>query len=109
MANQERRTHRRTRLRLRITRLDGLCPTDGEGDFWTNDISTGGMYLHVPTEQVAEVGAAVSFELSIPPGEGYSLSSGRIRGNGKVVRVDRSAEITKGVAVGFISPLVLEF
>jgi len=109
MANAERRRHRRTRLRLRITRMDGLDVQDPGGDLWTCDISSGGMYLRAPVAEVAVVGSGVSFELSVPPGEGYSLSAGRIRGSGKVVRVDAAAEPMPGVAVGFTVPLALDF
>lgn len=67
------------------------------------------MYIRTPLIDNPEVGTSLTFELSIPPGEGYSISPGRIRGSGKVVRVEPSAEPVAGVAIGFTSPLALEF
>jgi len=78
---------------------------DGTSHLWTADVSPGGMYIRTPIGEAPAVGTNLSFELSIPPGEGYSLSPGRIRGSGKVVRIEPSA----GVAVGFTSPLALDF
>jgi hypothetical protein len=109
MPKQERREHRRTRLRLRISRIEGLPIQDAAVDLWTCDVSPGGMYLQVPVVEPAAIGARVAFELSIPPGEGYSLSAGRIMGSGKVVRIEPSAEPIAGIAVGFTSPLALDF
>jgi len=109
MGKEERRRHRRTRLRLRITQMDGLEMHGAGGDLWTSDISSGGMYLCAPVAGAGVVGTGVSFELSVPPGEGYSLSAGRIRGSGKVVRVDTSIEPITGLAVGFTAPLALHF
>ena len=109
MSKQERRKHRRTRLRLRISRIEGLPIQDGEVALWTCDVSPGGMYLQAPVVEHAAVGSPITFELSIPPGEGYSLSAGRIRGNGKIVRIEPSAEPMAGIAVGFTSPLAMDF
>ena len=109
MTKEDRRRHRRARVRLRISRIEGLSVRKSSGDLWTSDISSGGMYLHAPIAGPGIVGSGVSFELSIPPGEGYSLSSGHIRGNGKIVRVDSPAESMAGIAVGFTSPLALDF
>ena len=109
MSKSERRKHPRTRLRLRIAEIDGLGVHDTAGDLWTCDISPGGMYLQAHVADNELLGKGVSFELSIPPGEGYSVSAGRIRGSGKVVRIDHAAERMAGVAVGFTSPLSLDF
>jgi hypothetical protein len=109
MPKQERRKHRRTRLRLRISRIDGLPIQDSEVVLWTCDVSPGGMYLQVPVVEPATVGSPIAFELSIPPGEGYSISAGRVRGSGKVVRIEPSAVPMAGIAVGFTAPLALEF
>ncbi len=109
MSTQERRKHRRTRLRLRVSQIEGLPVPDGTGDLWTSDVSPGGMYIRTPLADAPAVGTSLTFELSIPPGEGYSLSAGRIRGSGEVVRIEPSAEPVAGVAVGFTSPLALEF
>ena len=109
MSTQERREHRRTRLRLRISRIEGFPLQDGTGNLWTSDVSPGGMYVRAPLVEAPAVGTMLSFELSIPPGEGYSTSAGRIRGSGKVVRIEPSAEPVAGIAVGFTSPLALDF
>ena len=109
MPKKERREHRRTRLRLRISRIEGLTLQDAAGDLWTRDVSPGGMYLQAPVVDPVAVGTRIAFELSIPPGEGYSLSAGRIRGSGKIVRIEPSAEPAAGIAVGFTSPLSLDF
>jgi len=109
MPKQERRKHRRTRLRLRVSRIEGLPIQDSAVVLWTSDVSPGGMYLQAPVVEPAAVGSPIAFELSIPPGEGYSLSAGRIRGSGKVIRIEPSAEPMAGIAVGFTSPLALDF
>jgi hypothetical protein len=109
MPKQERRKHRRTRLRLRVSRIEGLPIQNSVGNLWTRDVSPGGMYLQVPVVETAFVGTRIAFELSIPPGEGYSLSAGLISGSGQVVRIEPSAEPMAGIAVGFTSPLALNF
>ena len=109
MSKQERRKHRRTRLRLRISRIEGLPIQDAADVLWTCDVSPGGMYLQAPVVEPATIGSPITFELTIPPGEGYSLSAGRIRGSGKVVRIEPAGEPIAGIAVGFTSPLALEF
>jgi hypothetical protein len=109
MSTQERREHRRTRLRLRVSQIKGLPVPDGTSDLWTSNVSPGGMYVRTPFVDAPAVGTSLTFELSIPPGEGYSISAGRIRGSCKVVRVEPCAGPVAGLAVGFTSPLALEF
>lgn len=109
MSTQERRKYRRTKLRLRVSQIEGLPIPNGTGDLWTSDVSPGGMYIRAPLAEVPKVGTNLTFELSIPPGEGYSLSAGHVRGSGKVARIDESTESAVGVGVGFTSPLALAF
>ncbi len=109
MPTQERRTYHRTRLRLRISKIEGLTLPDGTGNLWTSDVSPGGMYVHTPLAEAPAMSTKISFELTIPPGEGYSLSAGHVRGSGKVIRVDPSAEPVAGIAIGFTSPLAMHF
>ncbi|MGB2821659.1 MAG: PilZ domain-containing protein [Phycisphaerae bacterium] len=109
MAPDDRRKHRRTRLRLRVARVEGLDPPSHQGDFWTSDVSAGGMLFHVPIAWQPRIGTALSFELSIPPGEGYSSSAGKVRGSGKVARSLPESETLAGIAVQFTEPLSLEF
>jgi len=108
MALVDRRNYRRTRLRLRVTRVEGLGPS-AQGDFWTSDVSAGGMLFHVPLASQPHLGTTLSFELSVPPGEGYSSSAGKVRGSGKVIRALPESERLAGVAVEFTEPLSLEF
>jgi len=77
---------------------------------WTNDISAGGILFEVVAETPPAQGAPVAFELHVPPGDGYSASTGRIRGVGKVVRTVRFPDRDAlGVALQFTESLGLEF
>jgi hypothetical protein len=109
MTRADRRKFRRTRLRLRIARLKGLDLSAVAGSLWTTDVSAGGMFFHAPLAAEPKVGARVSFELDVPPGEGYSASEGKIRGSGKVVRAVPVAESNVGLGVQFTRPLALQF
>ncbi len=104
----ERRKHFRSRLRLRISRLEGLTGLTS-GDLWTSDVSAGGMYFCAHLAGRPRPGEDVAFELAVPPGEGYSSSSGRIRGTGKVIRSIPVGEAGMGVAVQFTRSLALQF
>ncbi len=109
MSTRERRKYRRTKLRLRVSQIEGLTIPDGTGDLWTSDVSPGGMFIRASLVEAPQIGTSLKFELSIPPGEGYSLSPGHVRGSGKVARIDEATESAVGVAVGFTSPLALAF
>jgi hypothetical protein len=50
----------------------------------------------------------MQFELSVPPGAGYSVSGGLIRGAGLVIRSEAS-ESGVGVALRFHCPLEVDF
>lgn len=107
MPDDNRRQFRRARLRLRISHIQGLATTGQAGELWTTDVSAGGMFLQAPLAQEPSLGHPVSFELTVPPGEGYSSSGGTVCGTGKVIRVV-SAGIP-GIAVEFTRPLALRF
>lgn len=104
----ERREHRRVKLRLPITSLGGQVPEGFEG-VCTTDISAGGMYIRVPPARAPTCGAEVSFVLTVPPGQGYSSTVGRITGTGCVIRSVPTGRESVGVAVHFARPLKLEF
>lgn len=109
MEQENRRKFSRARLRLRIARLEGLDPIDQPKDLWTSNVSAGGMFFHVPLATEPAVGAALSFELSVPPGEGYSSSAGKVRGTGQIIRALPLTKTASGVAVQFTQPLALQF
>lgn len=109
MSAPERRQYHRARLRLRVARLEGLPPPADPEDLWTRNVSAGGMYLQAPFAEEPLVDADVVFELIVPPGEGYSVLPGRIRGTGKVVRTVRLEGDQTGLAVQFTRPLALVF
>lgn len=110
MEREERRKHRRAPLHLPVRRL--TADEQGvAGRFWTHDISAGGMYVRVARDVAGQVpvGAAVSFELCVPPGMGYWASAGTVRGAGKVVRTERVSPESVGVAVSFSRELAIRF
>jgi hypothetical protein len=108
MQDTERRRFRRLKLRLAVTRLTGELP-GSPGVLWTSDISSGGMYFVLDRPDAPPVGARVAFELAVPPGEGYSSSSGLVKGTGQVVRTAGLDAALAGVAVRFTQPLSVEF
>jgi hypothetical protein len=109
MSQDERRQYRRARLRLRIARMEGLQPLGDLSDLWTTDVSAGGMYFHAGFGEQPDVGAALSFEMHVPPGEGYSTSAGKVRGSGRVIRLHGGEQGATGVAVQFTRPLAFDF
>ena len=109
MPQDERRQYRRARLRLCIARVEGLHPAGDPPDLWTSNVSAGGMYFQADLADQPDIGSSLSFEIHVPPGEGYSTSAGRVRGSGKVIRVQTGAEVGTGVAVQFTRPLAFDF
>ncbi|HUS91700.1 MAG TPA: PilZ domain-containing protein [Phycisphaerae bacterium] len=109
MRQADRRRFRRTKLRLRLARLEGLRLVTETADLWTADVSAGGMCFCLPLDAEPELGTSLTFELSVPPGEGYSSSGGKARGSGKVVRTQPAPTMGVGVAVEFTKPLALDF
>ena len=109
MGRRNRRKFRRTPLRLRIARLEGLGVQRIPQELWTTNVSAGGMFFHAPLPHVPARGTVLSFEMNVPPGEGYSASEGRIRGSGTVIRTVPVAGQSVGVALQFTRPLTLEF
>ena len=112
MRPKERRQYRRTDLRLPISRIG----TSGEGvpgEFWTGNISAGGMYFRAGGQagRLLAVGAELSFELAVPPGGGYSPSAGTVRGVGRIVRAEQMQDEpgAVGLAVRFSRALSIDF
>ena len=110
METGDRRRCRRLEVRLPITRL---ALADQES--WclpacTANISADGMYFHLPPEHAprAGEGSLMQFELAVPPGAGYSVSGGIIRGEGSVIRAEVS-EAGVGLALRFDRPLEVDF
>ena len=109
MTQEDRRRFRRTSLRLRISRLEGVGAVRPNEDLRTTNVSAGGMFFHVGMDRQPPVSTTVSFELNVPPGEGYSASGGSISGSGRVVRTVPVSAGATGVAVHFTRPLSLSF
>ena len=107
--NPERRENRRLQLTLPVATTRVPWPSAAPDVAWTRDISSGGMYIHLPTSESPEEGLLLSFQMAVPAGEGYSTSPGVIRGTGCVVRTEMLAESQVGVAVKFTKPLTMEF
>jgi len=110
MESSDRRRCQRLELRLPITRL-----ATPDQDAWclpacTVNISADGMYFHLPAEHAprAGEGSLLQFELAIPPGAGYSIRGGLIRGRGSIVRSERGKS-TVGLALRFDRPLEVDF
>ena len=110
MSQEERRKHQRLRLRLGIRDLLEEGRTScGEGVF-TSNISAGGVYFSLdPATPAPAHGANLSFQLVVPPGEGYSTAPGRIKGTGQVVRMVQQNDGGVGVALQFTQPLGVTF
>jgi galactokinase len=109
MPQEDRRQFRRTRLRLQIARLEGLNQASQAQDLWTANMSAGGMFFRLPPGEPPATGTDLAFEITVPPGEGYSSSAGKVRGTGKVVRTQAMPDAGTGVAVQFTRPLALDF
>lgn len=105
MKGKDRRKHRRLRIRVPVSYKTGIF---GDQQV-TNNISSGGLYIHVPSNTCPRKGSVIDFELQMPPGEGYSIFSGTIRGAGKIVRIDALPRAQAGLAVQFTNPLALDF
>ena len=109
MSAEDRRQFRRTRLRLRLARLEGAGASSQADELWTANVSAGGMFVSAALAEIPPLGAPVSFELVVPPGEGYWASSGKVSGSGKVVRALPAEREGTGLAVQFTRPLALDF
>ena len=109
MEAAERRESRRLKLRLPVARLECSGSLSEEAGVWTSDISTGGMYFVAHVAQPPQPGSKVSFELIVPAGEGYSVTGGRIAGQGHVARVIPIDQQAAGIAMKFNAPLDLAF
>ena len=109
MTNDERRRHHRASLRFPIRDIQGASQFAACGGLWTSNVSAGGMFFQVTVPSPPREGQDLSFELVVPPGEGYSAAGGRIRGTGTVVRSCASQSGAAGIAVQFGRPLRLDF
>ena len=106
---QDLRQHQRLRLRLAVSAVPA-DQADTEPDaWWTSNISAGGMYCQAARSPQLASDRRIRFQLTVPPGEGYSGSEGTIGGTGDVLRVDSLENGTVGVAVRFAEPLTLAF
>lgn len=109
---QERRVSRRLGLSLPVTRIRFTQGEESTGQTggWTRDLSATGMFVHLNDPQSHPVGTDVEFEMTVPPGEGYSLSTGKISGTGTVVRMESANDHpAAGMAVQFNKELDLLF
>ena len=106
MASEDRRKSRRVRLQLPIA---WARSAGAGGKVWTTDVSAGGMYFWVPAAGAPGNGEELAFELSVPPGAGYSPSAGKVKGAGEVVRTTCLSTDRVGVAIRFTRSLDLEF
>ncbi|MFP3937498.1 MAG: PilZ domain-containing protein [Phycisphaerae bacterium] len=103
---QDRRSHRRVPLRLPVASL-GDFAEGVRGGLFTTNVSPGGMLVRMPVDSAPRHGQEVRFELTVPPGEGYSVAPCLISGQGKVVRTDPGNANQCEVAVRFTQKLSL--
>ncbi|MGC9453383.1 MAG: PilZ domain-containing protein [Phycisphaerae bacterium] len=101
----DRRSYRRVALHLPVRALNGCDHATSE--LFTTNVSPGGMLLRMPADSAPQNGQSVRFELTVPPGEGYSVSPCRVSGEGKVVRTDPGNTDQCEVAVRFTQRLSL--
>ncbi len=109
MSDSNRRIHRRANVRLAMSSISSHRGPLMDSQAWTSNISAGGMYFHAPSCEKLAPQSNVSFELQIPPGSGYSISGGTIKGTGQVIRTDSLSEHGQGVALIFSKPLEMFF
>ena len=109
---RERRKHRRMAIRLPIE-----CVSSSEGHqvtyrTITADISSDGVCFEADGNEF-RIRTPLEIELGVPPGDGHSPYAGRVRGTGRVVRVDRTngdaAHAKYRIAAHFSKPLKLVF
>ena len=109
MTDNNRRIHNRASIRLPVLPISSQPEPIAGSEVWTSNISAGGMYFRAPAAQAIETDTELSFELQVPPGSGYSVSGGTIKGSGRVIRTDLLDENAQGVAMSFTEPLALSF
>ena len=109
MGHLERRKFQRLQLRLPISELSALPEARRIRQLWTTNVSAGGMSFEMPAGAAPPDGAVVSFELTVPPGEGYAASESRLRGAGRVVRKAVLGSQSVAVALHFNRPLAISF
>lgn len=77
--------------------------------YHTLDIASGGMRLNGSASRCPDEGAEMAFELSMPPGAGYSVLAGKLRGTGQVTRALRESDGKVALGLRFTQPLALDF
>lgn len=102
----DRRSHRRVPLRLPVAAL-GDFAENARGGLFTTNVSPGGMLVRMPADSAPRDGQRVRFELTVPPGEGYSVAPCRVCGEGKVVRTQPLQPDECHVALQFTERLSL--
>ncbi len=110
MGGGERRKHPRLQIRLPVSYRPAESLSATFRHDYTTDIATGGVQFLLAGEAL-KPGQRLEMELSVPPGEGHFPYTGRIRGNGTVVRCQATdpAQERWAVAARFDEPLALEF
>jgi len=109
MQCEDRRDSKRVELRLPVSWASVGSDSRARGDLWTRNVSAGGMYVHASSADAPAQGEVVHFQMTVPPGVGYSTSSGKVIGNGKVVRANRLETGDVGVAICFTRSLAIDF
>ena len=104
----ERRRHRRLPLRFGISRV-GDPASSAVPPIRTDNVSAGGMYFCAADADAPAKDEEVCFDLTVPPGQGYSPTGGTVRCLGTVVRAEPIGRGTIGVAVHFAARPALQF
>ena len=107
MASRERRKSQRLQLRLPISQLADSSGPVWPAGLWTRNVSAGGMFFEMPADSAPRRGSELSFELVVPPGEGYATAESKLRGAGLVVRRAPSGKGSVAIALRFNQPLSL--
>ena len=99
----------RVELRVPVSWASVGSDSDARGELWTRNVSAGGMYVHAPSAAAPAQGQVLRFQMTVPPGVGYSTSSGKVIGNGKVLRTSLLQTGQVGIAVRFTRTLAIDF
>lgn len=111
MERTERRRHPRLPICLPISHREPQDEAGSERHDFTMDVAVGGVRFASLNGQW-HVGQKLRVELTVPPGEGYFPYSGRIIGQGTVLRcvpLSPAEPERWAVAACFDEPLTLDF